>query len=284
MTDSTLTLTLTGLLPPGQSVLLSRATLDTRRPSGLHDHDFHELIWVQNGRVRHHLPTGREDLVEGDLLFIRPADAHALQGRGEAAMVVTLAFPAPLIAALASRHPTLSGHLFWQDGPGPARHRHGPADLAQLNRAALRLERGRRDSLAAEAFLLPLCADLIETAAALPAGLPDWLAAACIAARDPAIFRDGAAGLARVAGRAHPHVSRSMRRFLGVTPSDYVNALRMDHAARRLAGSGDSLTEIAAECGIPNLSHFHKLFRTRHGMTPAEYRRRHQRDLIEPGR
>jgi AraC family cel operon transcriptional repressor len=57
----------------------------------------------------------------------------------------------------------------------------------------------------------------------------------------------------------------------------------MAHAARRLAGSSDPLPEIAAEVGIENLSHFHRLFREAHGLTPAAWRRLHQRDVTQPG-
>lgn len=266
---------------PGEVVHLARATLETRRPTALHGHDFFELTWVQNGRVRHHLPDGREDLMEGDLIFLRPGQSHALQGRGEAALAVSVAFDSGLIEAMGARHPDLAGLLFWAEGR-PARARRDPMQLVELNQAALRLERGRRDGLDAEAFLLPLCAALRDARAPVVEAAPDWLVTALTAARDPKVFRDGAAGLARVAGRAHPHVSRTMRRFTGQSPSDYVNAQRMAFAARRLSGTSDSLAEIAAECGIPNLSHFHKLFRGHHGQTPAEYRRRHQRELIQP--
>ena len=69
---------------------------------------------------------------------------------------------------------------------------------------------------------------------------------------------------------------------MGQSPSDYVNAQRMAFAARRLAGTSDTLSEIAADCGIPNLSHFHKLFLTTHGETPQRYRRARQRALIQP--
>ncbi len=271
------------ILGPQESIQLTRATLAGARPTGLHDHDFFELAWVQNGRVRHHLPEGRTDLVEGDMLFVRPSDRHALQGRGEEALLVSITLHPGLVADLAQRHPGLRGRLFWSDGPAPVRLRRDSLQMAELNRAALRLERGRRDALGAEAFLLPLCSGLVDAEEVLPSGAPDWLALACAAAREPAVFRDGAAGFARVAGRAHPHVSRSMRRFLDMSPSDYVNARRMDYAARRLAGTGDSLAEIAADCGIPNLSHFHKLFRAHHGQTPQRYRRARQRDVVQPG-
>ena len=105
---------------------------------------------------------------------------------------------------------------------------------------------------------------------------------ACRAAQDPAVFRQGAAGFVRLTGRAHPHVSRTARRYLGQSPSEFINALRMDFAARRLSGTEDPLPEIAADCGIPNLSHFHKLFRAHHGETPHQFRKRFQRNLVQP--
>jgi AraC family transcriptional regulator, dual regulator of chb operon len=270
------------ILTPGAQVHLTRARLETQRPAGLHDHDFYELLWVQNGRLRHHLPNGTADFAEGTLIFLRPSDRHALQGRSEEALVVSVTLHPDLISVLGERHPALRSLLFWSDRPEPVVVQRDSRQLAALNQAALLLERSRRDALAAEAFLLPLCTELTDTAAALPAEAPDWLATACAAARDPRVFIDGAAGFARIAGRAHPHVSRTTRRFLGQSPSDYINTQRMGFAARRLTGSGDTLAEIAAECGIPNLSHFHKLFRAHHGLTPAQYRRQFQRAVVQP--
>ena len=265
----------------GDAVALARATLSPSRPPGLHDHDYFELLWVQNGTLRHYTPKGRSDLPEGSLLFLRPEHAHALQGRGEDTLVVSVSLHPDLVDALATRHPALPGRLFCADSPAVLPR--DPRQMAELNAAALRLERGRRDALAAEAFLLPLLATLLAEEVVLPPEAPDWLREACAAAHHPRVFRDGAAGFVRVAGRAHAHVSRTAQRFLGQTPTHYVNARRMAHAARRLAGSSDPLGEIAAECGLDNLSHFHRLFREAHGLTPAAWRRLHQREVTQPG-
>lgn len=277
-----LTLTHSAVIGDGDALHLARATLTTRRPKVLHGHDFYELLWVQNGTVAHFTPDGRSLLQEGDVAFVRPGDVHGLQGRGEAAMVVSVSFRPGMIESLGQRHETLRGRLFWtRGGPIPLAHR-DPRQLVELNRAALALERGRRRKIEAEAFLLPLCIDLIDAAPDLPPEAPDWLARACAAASDPAVFREGAAGFVRVAGRAHPHVSRTVRRFLGQSPSDYINAQRMAYAARRLTGTADSLAEIAADCGIPNLSHFHKLFRAQFGTTPQRYRKARQTEVLQP--
>ncbi|WP_296424790.1 AraC family transcriptional regulator [Yoonia sp.] len=267
------------ILQNGAQIHLTRATLTAERPKALHDHDFYELFWVQNGKVRHHLSDRAETLTEGTVTFLRPGQNHALQGRGEHALVVSLCIHPTTVQSLAKRHPSLTGHLFWTDG-APAQHHRDIRQLAALNHAAVLLERSARDTLAAEAFLLPLCADL--TADAYPDTMPAWLTQACIAAKDPAVFRDGSAGLVALTGKAHPHVSRSMRKHLGQTPSDYINDIRMTHAARALVTDGEAVSQIATDCGIPNMSHFHKLFRAAYGLTPLQYRQKYQRQVMQP--
>ena len=128
--------------------------------------------------------------------------------------------------------------------------------------------------------MLPLCADL--TAEAFANDMPQWLADACAAAKQPEVFRNGSAGLVAIAGKAHPHVSRMMRKHLGQTPSDYVNHIRMQHAARALTTDNEAISAIAAACGIPNMSHFHKLFRAAHGLTPLQYRQKYQKQVVQP--
>lgn len=269
-------------LPAGEAFQLIRATLEARRPRGLIRRDFPVLMWVQNGAARLHLDGNRMDLGEGDVVFLRARDSHALQARAEETLAVLLVFDPALIDSLAERHAALGARFFWSTDPGPARLYRDSQQLIDLNRGALRLEHGRRDALEAEAFLLPLLASLLDGTGRVPADAPDWLARACAAAEDPRIFREGAAGFARVAGRAHPHVSRTARKYLGKTPSEIINEQRMIYAAKRLAGSPDTLAEVASDCGIPNLSHFHKLFRQHHGITPQRYRKAHQKGLLQP--
>jgi len=275
----TQTLHYADILTDGTKIRLTRATLAPTRPRMLHDHDFYELLWVQNGKVRHHLPDRTDTLNEGDMVFLRPGQAHALQGRGEHALVVSLCIHPETIKSMAKRHPSVKGHLFWSAG-GPVQTQRDIRQLATINHSAVQLENSPCDTLAAEAFLLPLCADL--TAAAFTDDVPAWLAGACTAAKSPDVFREGSAGLVAAAGKAHPHVSRMMRKYLAQTPSDYVNHIRMAHAARALTTDNEAISEIASDCGIPNMSHFHKLFRAAHGLTPLQYRQKFQRQVVQP--
>lgn len=272
------TLTHRDILRSGAAVHITRALVAPTRPKALHSQDFPELLWVQNGKIRHHLPDGVTTLTEGDIVFIRAGDAHALQGRGDQALVVSLTLDPQLIAALGKRHDVLPNQFFWANAPQKL-HLDTKALIA-LNQATLRLERSPCDRFSAEAFLLPLFAAWLKPDT--PDTAPDWLNAALIAANDPEVFREGAAGFVALTGQTHPHVSRTLKKLTGQSPSELINDKRMRHAALQLTGTADPLSEIATDCGIPNLSHFHKLFRAAHGLTPHAYRRKYQRDVVQP--
>ncbi|UWQ98754.1 AraC family transcriptional regulator [Rhodobacteraceae bacterium S2214] len=265
------------ILADGQAVHLTRATVLPRRPKSLHTHDYVEMFWVQNGIIRHHAEDGVDTLSEGTLVVVPKGQTHALQGKGEHAMVVMLCLSTKLTNGIVKRHAPCANIL---QVPTIRTFSRDTRQLAALNQAAMRLERSPCDAFAAEAFLLPLLVDLLDAPEFTDA--PAWLTKAYTDAQDPDVFRQGAAGFVALTGKAHPHVSRTMKHFSGLTPVQYINDLRMKHAARSLTGSSDPLSEIASEIGLPNLSHFHKLFRAKYGVTPAQYRADKQRHVVQP--
>ncbi|MBT2390284.1 helix-turn-helix domain-containing protein [Streptomyces sp. ISL-1] len=70
------------------------------------------------------------------------------------------------------------------------------------------------------------------------------------------------------------HFSRLFRSRAGRTPSDYLEAVRLEAARRLLEESDRTLPGIAADTGLGSVETLHRVFRNRLGTTPAEYRRR----------
>ncbi len=81
------------------------------------------------------------------------------------------------------------------------------------------------------------------------------------------------AGLASKAGLSKHHFLRVFRRFVGMTPYQYVLRARMARAARRLRTSNESVLSIALASGFGDLSTFNARFRATFGTTPSKYRR-----------
>ena len=62
--------------------------------------------------------------------------------------------------------------------------------------------------------------------------------------------------------------------------SEYIIDIRLGQAARRLVDTIDSISEICWSCGFNNLSNFNRLFRSRKGCTPTEFREKYQKTKI----
>jgi len=71
----------------------------------------------------------------------------------------------------------------------------------------------------------------------------------------------------------HPsHLCKCFRRYYDETPTEFINRLRLRQAVRRLKDPEAKVAAIAAELGFDSLSHFHRLFKRRYGLTPAACR------------
>ncbi|MDD2971288.1 MAG: AraC family transcriptional regulator [Lachnospiraceae bacterium] len=69
------------------------------------------------------------------------------------------------------------------------------------------------------------------------------------------------------------HLSREFKYYIGVTPNEYIINMRLSHAKELLKYSTTPVGEIAALCGISNVSHFINLFKARESRTPLAYRK-----------
>lgn len=80
------------------------------------------------------------------------------------------------------------------------------------------------------------------------------------------------AEIARVAAMTPAGFSRYFKRATGRNVSDFLNELRVDHAARLLRETADGITRIAGASGYATLSNFNRRFRARLRCAPREYR------------
>jgi AraC-like DNA-binding protein len=80
-------------------------------------------------------------------------------------------------------------------------------------------------------------------------------------------------GVARESGLSRPHFYKLFKEQVGVTPSLYLNTLRMERAVRLVAAAEHSITEISNRLGFSCQSVFSRFFTSHVGMPPSNYRR-----------
>lgn len=264
------------IVGPGEYGHVSRPQHTRRKPMCSHTHDFAEIFWTTQGAGWQVLNGVRQRLQVGDFWCIRPEDVHSIETGGEAPLIITnIAFPAEAIDWLRERYFEGVSRWFWSPHSGRAAIRMDAAGLHALDAMADRLAAAARDRLHFEHFLLGVFTTLnTPEAEESIAGAPDWLADACRRMREPALLREGVAAFFRLAGRSPEHVARVTRATFDITPSEYVNRLRVAQAAFQLRMTSRPVTEIAMNAGYENLSHFFHVFRRLHGMSPRNYRER----------
>lgn len=80
--------------------------------------------------------------------------------------------------------------------------------------------------------------------------------------------------VAKRVGLSERQLDRAFKAALGVSPGSFQLQLRIRYGAFLLVHTTDSVTTIAMASGFSDGAHFARQFRSAHGMTPTEYRRR----------
>ena len=79
--------------------------------------------------------------------------------------------------------------------------------------------------------------------------------------------------VAREVGLSRPHFFKLFRMQVGLTPNLYLNALRMERAFERLAGTRDAVAEIGFDLGFSSQASFSRFFIANGVVAPSSYRR-----------
>lgn len=94
------------------------------------------------------------------------------------------------------------------------------------------------------------------------------------------------AGMAVASGLPERSFKRRFKQATGMSPLEYVQALRLEAAKERLEATLTPIEAIANDVGYEDAGFFGRLFKRQVGLTPAQYRRRFgamRRNLSAPG-
>lgn len=88
------------------------------------------------------------------------------------------------------------------------------------------------------------------------------------------------AGLAKQLYVSEAHLSRELKRSLGISFRDYLNQVRLGHAVEEFLHTEKSTARIAFDNGFSSIAMLNKTFADTHGITPSAYRK-NGRELME---
>lgn len=246
--------------------LFSQIRLSNYAPGhvmGAHEHDEASLSLVLAGSYEESIRGRRGEFGPGSLLVYPPHERHAQRFGATGLRKIVLEPTSEAVARLQEA-------VRFADAPAVQ-----ASSLAELG------QRIARELCTADDFsplvLSGLSHELIGLAAreqarrvgALPAPLRRALEALRAQSHQSLVLED----LARAAGCDAGELARAFRAHLGATPGEVHRRLRVERAAEMLAGSRQSLADIAALCGFSDQPHLTRAFKAHYGTTPAAYRR-----------
>lgn len=244
----------------------------------LHSHNYYEIFLIVRNNARHIINGNEEMLPEGSLIFIRDFDKHGYRAEsGESFDFINLAFGRDVFENLCAYLGTdFCAAKFLSPISPPranldaARQKRLSDKMYELNFTDKpELRRIKFKKLLIEIFNEYLLSDRDNNTAAVPF----WLSSLCKKMQSKDNFSMGSTRLIELSGKSREHLSRSMKKYLGVTPSEYINELKLRYAENLLKYSNFSVTDICFECGFMNISWFYTLFKQKYSLSPSEFRK-----------
>lgn len=240
-------------------------------------HDFYEITLMTGGCMEVLVDGWSARLHKGALILIRPGDRHTRAAEGPCTYI-NLAFPARVVTDLFTYLGDPAGEQAVLRAPAPPLAVLPPGEtlllqarLEQLN--LLPADDPRTAAMALRQAVFQMMTQYLLPVPAPAPACPAWLAGLLKRLDDPDCFDWGLAEMAAHTGRTREHLCRSFKKYLGVTPTAYLNAHRLNYAANLLRHSDQKVVDIAYAAGFQSVSRFYQAFRQCYGLSPRQYRR-----------
>lgn len=246
-----------------------------------HYHDYYELFILLDGRARH-LVNGEEFLLQrGAAVFIRPQDVHDyLDADGKPFSFLNVAFTAATADALFSYlgDDALRNRICSCKNPATAFLSDSDFAWLSAHMTAIRAIPSEQTTTLRTSLRVLLLRILTRYFLDLPSeeneeSMPPWLASLCNEMRKNENFVYGSARMLELSDRSREHVARTLKKYTGMTVSEFVNDLRLNFVANMLKNSNHSISRILYESGFNNVSWASDLFRKKYGISMSEFRK-----------
>lgn len=244
-----------------------------------HTHEYYELFLMLDGNALHKVNCAELPLGRGDLVFIRPFDDHDYICVDQKPFsMLNIAFSAKICEM-----------LFEYLGNGFKKsHLLGAFLPPEVKLSDFELERFTKmmDNIRA---IDPKSYDEIGSAFRIlifnvftryfsegfknEEKLPIWLEEMCNKVKKDGNFARGSEFFFSLTEKSREHVSRTVKKYMGMTVSEYINGLRLNFIANMLKNSNHSVSDIIFESGFNNISWAAEQFKIRYGVTMREYRK-----------
>jgi AraC family cel operon transcriptional repressor len=246
----------------------------------LHCHEFFEFLMITEGECLNNVNGSVQNLKEGSLVLMRPDDMHSYDynGGGDCKFVnvfCTVNLMEEVIGYLGAgqKFPALvSCKMPPCVNLSPQEKDHFISQCENLSILAT-IDKKRASIQLRGMLAATLAKDFLLYQKAIPANVPLWFEGLLTKMQRQENFTEGIDRMYELSEKSAGHVNRLFKQRLNITPTTYINRLRLNFARYMLLTTDMSIIEISMYAGFDNLSYFYRLFKQRFSLTPADLRK-----------
>lgn len=255
-----------------QTECLCQRVTGENRNTRIHDHNFYEIFLTLNDVV-HFINGKTEQLQRGTLVFIKPIDIHGIMYcDNRKSEIINLTFSSKILHLLLNY---LDVSITYIDNLNDTVIILDEIKTLKLTEKLNKIiADNNSDLIYTRCVVFELVTMFFNKSLSEEKSFPIWFEDMCNQMKLKENFCAGAEQMIRLSGKSREYISRSMRKYLGITPSDFVNDLRLSHTAAQLIKTDKSITELCFEAGFYSTSWFNKIFLQKYGMSPKEFRKK----------
>lgn len=252
-----------------------------------HTHDFYEIFLIAKGKVQHEINDKKQILEKGTMVFMRPSDVHYYQKyENWDVELINLAFPKTAIDELLN----YLGQGF--DSDRLLKSKLPPSIILSGTEKNILIKRFEKLHLLplerkteVRTTLRILLAEIMTNYFSKSfweerSSVPRWLEETRSEMQKKENFVTGFSAMTKISDKSKEHLCREFKRHFELTPTEYINDLRLNYSANLLMTTDESIPFISLESGFENLSHYYHLFKNKFEVSPGDFRKKHRKNVI----
>ncbi|MDO5396349.1 MAG: AraC family transcriptional regulator [bacterium] len=256
---------------------------DIKNASPPHSHDYYEVFIILAGSCIHRVNDAVQQLKAGDMVFIRPDDTHSYEYApgytGTPCSFLNVNF---IKESADSAFAYLDNREFVHaltKAPMPPVISLDAAQTEAMVKKSSQINvyepiNPAKARIAARSILIDMltCFYLSYTQDCSE-HTPKWFEELLLDVQRNNHFIYGLGGLTELSGKSPGHLNRMFKKYMGITPTEYINSLKLNYAKILLITTDMPIINASFEAGFDNLSHFYHLFKSMYGISPGQIRK-----------
>ena len=239
------------------------------------------MFIVTAGCIEHLINGEVRKLKKGTFVLIRPKDVHRVGADVEGAEHININFSAEMFETILKYwdDEALNDEVFNSDFP-PERYL-DDEDCSYVAGKFLNTMFRENVSFAEQTYNMKktvfdvFTKFFVRTASKTDEnrGVPKWLSNTVNEMKKKENFSIGYSQMVKLSGVSTEHLSRSFLKHYKITPTKFINTLRVNYMSYMLAYSDLPIIDIWLDAGFQSAAYAYKLFKENFGVTPDKYRK-----------